>query len=125
MKRSKLFLTLICILSTLPLVFCACGECEHSWDKGFVAKAPTTTQKGFTIYTCTDCGEMKSEEIPMLTHVEHTYTKQIWGGDETHHWFKCDFDDCQVTTNKTEHTFVDKFGGGMICQVCRMDKKGS
>lgn len=122
MKRSSLILALACILATLPLAFCSCGECEHVWDKGYTAKEPTTEEKGYYIYTCVDCGEMKSEEIPKLSHIEHTYSKLIWGGDDDFHWFICDYDDCNVTTNKKEHTWVEKFGGGMICQVCRREQ---
>ncbi len=122
MKRNKLFLVLICILATLPLAFCSCGECEHSWNKGYIARYPTTEEKGYTVFTCVECGEMRSKEIPRLTHTEHTYSKLIWGGDDEYHWFKCDYSDCNVTTNKKEHTWVDKFGGGMICQVCRREK---
>ena len=120
--KNKLILALLCALALLPLVFCSCGECTHTWDKGYTALQPTTTEKGYYIYTCIDCGEKRSEEIAKLTHVEHDYSKTTWGGDESYHWLVCDFDDCNVTTNKKEHTWVEKFGGGVICQVCRKEK---
>ena len=99
-------------------MFFSCGQCEHKWDKGYEAQPPTLENEGYTIYTCTECGEKKSEPIPKLTHIEHTYSEK-WGGDDTYHWLICDVQGCEAVTNKTEHTWVEKHGGGMICQVCR------
>ena len=122
MRRVKAFLAVLCLLSTLPLVFCSCGECEHSWNDGYVAQAPTLEEKGYRIISCEKCGEQKAEEIARLTHIDHTYSSK-WGTDKTHHWLICDIKDCEAVTNKTEHTFVDKFGGGQICQACRYIKE--
>ena len=36
----------------------------HQWDDGKVTKQPTATEKGVTTYTCTTCGETRTEEIP-------------------------------------------------------------
>lgn len=35
----------------------------HSWDDGSVTKEPTETENGIMTYTCTVCGETKTEEI--------------------------------------------------------------
>ena len=40
--------------------------CTHSWDEGVQTVAPTTTTTGVKTYTCTLCGETKTEEIPMI-----------------------------------------------------------
>jgi len=37
---------------------------EHVWDKGKVTKQPDCKNTGAKTYTCTDCGEIKTEEIP-------------------------------------------------------------
>ena len=39
----------------------------HTWDSGKVTKAATTTAAGIKTFTCTDCGETKTEDIAMLT----------------------------------------------------------
>ena len=38
----------------------------HSWDAGAVTKEPTYTEPGTRTYTCTVCGETKTEEIEAL-----------------------------------------------------------
>lgn len=39
---------------------------EHSWDDGVVQKTATAEETGIMLYTCTVCGETKTEEIPKL-----------------------------------------------------------
>ena len=121
MRAISKFLIALLILSMASMLLLSCGECEHEWDEGYQAKAPNLEEEGYLIITCNKCGERKTEPIPKLTHVEHTYSSK-WGGDDTHHWLICDVADCQVVTNKTEHTWVEKHGGGEICQVCRKVK---
>ncbi|MCM1299740.1 MAG: hypothetical protein NC203_06935 [Firmicutes bacterium] len=36
----------------------------HTWDNGVVTKAPTASAEGVKTYTCTVCGETKTEKIP-------------------------------------------------------------
>ena len=123
MKIIKLLLALCLVASALLLVSCG-EECTHEWNNGYVAKAPNLENEGQRIHTCTLCGEYKTESIPRLTHTEHTYSSK-WGGDDTYHWLICDIKDCETATNKTEHTWVDKYGGGYVCQVCRRTSENS
>ena len=44
----------------------------HAWDNGKVTKEPTETETGVKTFTCTRCGETKTEVIPALSH-EHSY----------------------------------------------------
>ena len=55
---------------------CACGESYvdtyvdalgHSWDSGTVTKEPTETETGIRTFTCTRCGETKTESIPVVS----------------------------------------------------------
>ena len=39
---------------------------EHKWDAGKITKQPTTTAEGVKTYTCTVCGETKTETVPKL-----------------------------------------------------------
>ncbi|MBQ6549888.1 MAG: hypothetical protein IJL78_00585 [Lachnospiraceae bacterium] len=40
----------------------------HKWNDGVVTKQPTCTEKGIKTFTCTDCGETKTEDIPATGH---------------------------------------------------------
>ena len=40
---------------------------DHTWDEGVVTKEATTTETGIKTYTCTVCGETKTEIIPVKT----------------------------------------------------------
>ena len=70
---------------------CACGDSYvdtyvdalgHAWDNGKVTKQPTETETGVKTFTCTRCGETKTEVIPatgsvdvteMFTDVSHSW----------------------------------------------------
>lgn len=39
---------------------------EHIWDSGVVTTPPTDTEIGVKTYTCSKCGETKTEEIPAI-----------------------------------------------------------
>ena len=41
----------------------------HKWDSGKVTKEPTETAEGVKTFTCTVCGETRTEAIPKLTPV--------------------------------------------------------
>ena len=60
---------------------CACGDSYvdayvdalgHVWDSGKVTKQPTATETGVRTYTCTRCGETKTETIPATGSVDVT-----------------------------------------------------
>ena len=54
---------------------------EHSYDSGVVTTAPTTTSTGVRTYTCTVCGDTKTEEIPVLTGYVVTLDNRTIEGD--------------------------------------------
>ncbi len=41
---------------------------EHTWDEGTVTLEPKCTEKGTMLYTCSVCGETRTEEIGELDH---------------------------------------------------------
>lgn len=43
-------------------------SCAHTWDAGTVTEEPTCTENGVRTFTCTECGETKTEEIAALGH---------------------------------------------------------
>ena len=60
---------------------CSCGHSYvdtytdalgHAWDNGKVTKEPTETETGVKTFTCTRCGETKTETIPATGSVDVT-----------------------------------------------------
>ena len=59
-----------------------CDKCEvtegevkgHTWDAGVVTKKASCTENGVRTYTCVDCKETKTEQIPAT---EHAYTTKV------------------------------------------------
>ena len=48
------------------------GTHTHCWDKGVVTKKATPTSTGIKTYTCTVCGETKTEAVPKLKKLSNT-----------------------------------------------------
>ena len=46
---------------------------SHKWDAGVVTKEPTYTSTGTKKYTCTNCGETKTETIAQLVCTSHVW----------------------------------------------------
>lgn len=67
-----------CIEYGVVLYTCDCGYnylkilpyTGHSWDGGVVTTAATCTTDGVKTYTCSVCGETKTEVIPATGHVD-------------------------------------------------------
>ena len=49
---------------------------SHIWDTGTVTTEPTEESTGVRTYTCTLCGETKTETIPVLEHT-HKYSASV------------------------------------------------
>ena len=62
-----------------------CGNVEtaaHTWDAGKVTEAPTHTKEGTKTYTCTACGETKTEKVEKLK--DHSYGEWTKHDDKQH-----------------------------------------
>ena len=46
------------------------SACDHVWDAGKVTTEPTCTTAGVKTYTCSKCGNTKTEELPALGHID-------------------------------------------------------
>ena len=95
---------------------CACGDSYvdtytnalgHAWDNGKVTKEPTETETGVKTFTCTRCGETKTESIPVVS-VDVT---QMFS-DVTKNWAYPGIQYC-VTHKLMSSTGGDKFAPTM------------
>ena len=50
------------------------NPCTHTWDEGTVTTAATCTTTGVMTYTCTNCGETKTQTIAVM---DHTYENGV------------------------------------------------
>lgn len=48
---------------------------NHSWNDGVVTKKATCQAEGLKVYTCSACGDIKTETIPADTENGHSYYK--------------------------------------------------
>ena len=85
-------------------------KAAHTFGEAVVTKEATETEKGEKIYTCSVCGYVKKEAIPVHTH---TYSTN-WTSDATSHWHAatCGHD---VKSDEAAHTFDE---GVKTCSVC-------
>ena len=63
------------VLSTTP-------KKDHTWDNGVVTTEPTTEHEGVKTYTCTGCGETKTESIARLPASAKVAANPIVAGTE-------------------------------------------
>lgn len=97
---------------------CKCGDVQyenHKWDAGEVITPATHETVGEKKYTCTECGEVKTEEIPKK--VDHVYGEWEKHNEAQHkHLCKCGdvqyenhkWDAGEVTTPATHETVGEK-----------------
>ena len=60
---------------------CVCGDViseKHDWDEGVVTVEPTTTSTGIMTYTCSVCGCIKTEEIPVFIEAPVLAASNTW-----------------------------------------------
>ena len=89
----------------------------HYWDNGTVTKEPTCNATGTKTYTCSDCGDTKTEEIAALGHVWSTATVTTpatctTSGVKTQTCSRCSIT-TTITISATGHSYTQGF-----CSSC-------
>lgn len=93
------------------------AECDHTYGDWAVSKEPTETEVGEKIRSCTKCGHVEMQEIPMLAPCDHVYGE--WTvtrpatedefGERTHSCTKCGHVETEeipkLTPTECDHTF--------------------
>ena len=74
-----------CTVAGSVTMACSCGAekttelpvAEHPWDEGVMTTEPTCTELGVKVYTCTACGETKTDEaVPAKGHTAGEAVKE-------------------------------------------------
>ncbi len=95
---------------------------EHSWDEGVVSKEATCTEDGVMTYTCSVCGETRTEVIPMTGHTTDTSHYEY---DDNGHYYVCS--ECGAKLDETYESHTSSLGdyissgdgeGGSHYKVC-------
>ena len=76
-------------------------ESAHTYGEWKETKAATETEKGEKQRTCSVCGYVDIEEIPVLPHT-HSFGTE-WKSDGTSHWHDCAA--CGAKTDEAAHSF--------------------
>ena len=97
----------IAILATA----CSSGDDSHShtWGDPVVIDAPTCTKGGYSISTCTGCGETTRT---ILYPSDHPYSES-WSFDGSYHWREATCQHKGQTTDYAPHEFEGKY-----CKFC-------
>lgn len=88
----------------------AVEKIPHVWDDGEEIEAPTETEFGSALYTCTVCGHMEELQVDKLPHT-HKFDSKTWEHDAENHWHPstCGHDEA---VEKTAHDY-DAYG---VCE---------
>ena len=63
----------LCVLVSAVCMLASCGH-EHTWDDGKITTPATKDADGVKTFTCTSCGETKTEPLALKT----TVTEEEW-----------------------------------------------
>lgn len=92
---------------------------DHVWDEGKEDPAPTHLADGAKVYTCTECGETKSEILPRIE--EHEWVASDL--DEAQHKKVCvcgaeELEDHSWKVETTEATHLEEGSKVSTCEGC-------
>ena len=78
-------------------------QSAHTWNDGVVTTNPTHTEAGVMTYTCTVCGQTKTEAVPALSE-DHTFSSD-WSFDANTHWHAATCSHTTLKSEESEHTW--------------------
>lgn len=94
------------------------ADCAHEWDAGKVTKEATCTEAGVKTFTCTKCGETKTEAIAAAGHKFDAgkVTKEATCTAEGVKTFTCTV--CGATKTESIAKIAHSYGSDGKCTVC-------
>ena len=105
----------------------------HVWDDGKVTKEPECETDGVKTYTCTECGETKTETVAKLGHEHTVFVERVEAtctadGHITYKCSRCDSTKTElIANNENNHSYkpvvtaptcLDDGYVTMICELC-------
>ncbi len=98
----------------------ACGfseECIHAWSEGVINPLPTCTESGVKTFTCSVCGETKTESVDAEGHNHQATVTAPTCTEQGYTTHKCHCGDSYVTdkTDALGHTEETVFGKAATC----------
>lgn len=119
-------IVVLSVITAFALAGCEDKDgCTHVWNDGEITTAATCTQAGVKTFTCTLCGETRTEVVKSTGHVA---SETLVNTDPEGHYHECTV--CGVKTDEVQaHTFEDgeviKQPGAaeeglqkIVCSVC-------
>lgn len=98
----------------------------HTWNSGEITTPATIEAEGVKTYTCTVCGDTKTESIPKLSGSDpdtpshtHTYSSE-WTSDKTYHWHAATCEHTTEVSDKAAHNW----DGGVITRQPTTSREG-
>ncbi len=76
---------------------------EHAWNAGEITTPATEEATGIKTFTCTECGQTKTEEVAKLNHT-HSWATEL-SKDETGHWYACTKAGCDGKNGFEAHNY--------------------
>lgn len=99
----------------------------HKWNNGKITTPATTENEGIKTYTCTVCGDTKTESIPKLTNTDpdtpniHTHTySAVWSSDNKNHWHAATCEHTGEVSDKAAHSW----NGGKVTKQPTTSSEG-
>ena len=102
------------------------GKAAHDWDIE-VIEAPTHTEEGLDLYTCTVCGYEKNVVTGALVDA-HEFS-DVWSKSSTHHWHAATCIHTDLISDEAPHTgnwvitepptCLEEGVKEMVCTVCK------
>ena len=126
--KRTIFVLIVVLSVIMTFALAGCDDkdgCTHVWNDGEITTAATCTQDGVRTFTCTVCGETRTEVVKSTGHVA---SETLVNTDPEGHYHECTV--CGVKTDEVQaHTFEDgeviKQPGAaeeglqkIVCSVC-------
>ena len=80
-------------------------QAAHTYGDWTVTKEATETETGTRTRTCSVCGYVQTETIPVLPHT-HVWSDE-WSSDNDNHWHACTVEGCEEHGDEAAHSVPD------------------
>lgn len=103
-----------------------CSQGEHTWNDGTVTTAPTCTVEGVKTFTCTICGQTRTEAVPKIDHASDsgTVTKPATCGAPGVKTYSCTSCGAVLRTEEIPATGQHTYDGGKVTKEATCTEAG-